>query len=236
MRFHRFILRAIMCCALAASSRSLADEVTRVVLIGDSTVASGSGWGDGLIKLMGPGVEGVNLAAKGRSSKSYRAEGYWQKVLEKKPDWVLIQFGHNDQPGKGPKLETDAKTTFRENLVRYIDEAKAIGAKPVIVTSLVRRNFDPQGKILPDLLVPYVEAAQAVAADKQVPLVDLYARSLEQMNQLGPESALAYDAKPKDPAKPDKTHLSPLGETETAKLVADGIRNTSPDLAKILHP
>ena len=129
MRFHRFILRAAVCFALAVSSRSVAGEVTRIVLVGDSTVASGSGWGDGLIKLMAPGVEGINLAVRGRSSKSYRAEGYWQKVLEKKPNWVLIQFGHNDQPGKGPKLETDAKTTFRENLVRYIDEVEAIGAE-----------------------------------------------------------------------------------------------------------
>lgn len=236
MKSHQFILRALIGWALTVSSQSVADEVTRIVLVGDSTVASGSGWGDGLIKLMAPGVEGINLAVKGRSSKSYRAEGYWQKVLEKKPSWVLIQFGHNDQPGKGPKLETDAETTFRENLVRYIDEAKAIGAQPVIVTSLVRRNFDPQGKILPDLLVPYVEAARIVAAEKGVPLVDLYARSVERMNQLGPESALAYDAKSKDPAKPDKTHLSPFGETRTAELVAGEIRKVSPELAKNLHP
>ncbi|MES2440174.1 MAG: rhamnogalacturonan acetylesterase [Verrucomicrobiota bacterium] len=236
MRLHRFILRAAVCCALAISSQSLADEVTRIVLAGDSTVASGSGWGDGLIKLMKPDVTVINLGMKGRSSKSYRAEGWWQKVLDARPAWVLIQFGHNDQPGKGPKLETDAMTTFRENLIRYIDEAKAIGAKPMIVTSLVRRNFDKEGKILPDLLVPYVEAARAVAAEKSVPLVDLHARSLERMNQLGPEAAVAYDAKSKDLAKPDKTHLSTFGETETAKLVADEIRKTSPELAKTLHP
>ena len=236
MRFHRFILRAAVCCALAVSSRSAADEVTRIVLVGDSTVASGSGWGDGLIKLMAPCVVGINLAVRGRSSKSYRAEGYWQKVLEKKPNWVMIQFGHNDQPGKGPKLEPDAKTTFRENLVRYIDEAKAIGAKPVLVTSLVRRNFDPQGKILPDLLVPYVEAARIVAAEKGVPLIDLYARSVEEMNRIGPVAAVPYDAKSKDPATPDKTHLSNFGETETAKLVAGEIRKVSPELAKNLNP
>ena len=236
MRLHRFILRAAVCCALSISSRSVAEEVTRIVLAGDSTVASGSGWGDGLIKLMNPDVTGINLAMKGRSSKSYRDEGWWQRVLDAKPTWVLIQFGHNDQPGKGPKLETDAQTTFRENLIRYIDEAKAIGAKPVLITSLVRRNFDKQGKIMPDLLVPYIEATRAVAAEKHVPLVDLYARSIERMNQLGPESALAYDAKSKDPAKPDKTHLSPFGEAETAKLVADEIRKASPELAKTLHP
>ncbi len=233
MRFPRVILRAAVCWVLADSPRSVA-EVARIVLVGDSTVASGSGWGDGLIQLLAPGAEGINLAARGRSSKSYRDEGRWQRVLEIKPDWVLIQFGHNDQPGKGPKLETNAETTFRENLIRYIDEAKAAGAKPVIVTSLVRRNFDRQGKILPDLLVPYVEAARALAAAKGVPLVDLYARSRERMNALGPELSLPYDAVSKDPAKPDKTHLSPFGEAQTATLVADEIRRVSPDLAKNL--
>ena len=165
---------------------------------------------------------------------------------------MLIQFGHNDMPGKGPERETDAKTTFRENLVRYIAEARAIGAKPVLVTSLTRRNFNAQGKIdpdhlvsstdaqagkeLPDFLNDYVEAAKAVAADQKVPLIDLNARSIEQMNQLGPEAAVAFDAKSKDPTKPDKTHLSEEGAAKTADLVAQEIRKNAPELAKLLRP
>jgi lysophospholipase L1-like esterase len=236
MKLYQLILHAAVCCALALSTGSAAEELTRVVLVGDSTVASGSGWGDGLKKLMQPDVVCINLGMKGRSSKSYRDEGFWQKVLAAKPQWVLVQFGHNDQPGKGPKLETNAKTTFRENLTHYIDEARAIGAKPVLVTSLTRRSRDNEGKILPDLLVPYVEATRAVAKEKGVPLLDLYARSVEQMNQLDPAAAAAFDAPGKDPSVPDKTHLSPKGEAETAKLVADEIRKTAPELAKLLLP
>jgi lysophospholipase L1-like esterase len=205
-----------------------------VMLVGDSTVATKGGWGDSFAKLLAPGVECVNMGRAGRSSKSYRAEGHWQKVIDAKPAWVLIQFGHNDQPGKGPKLETDAATTFRENLARYIDEARATGAKPVLVTSLTRRNFDEQGRIKPDLLVPYVEATRAVAAEKKVPLVDLNARSVEQMNKIGPAAAVAFDKPVKDPAKPDKTHLSEMGGEETAKLVADEARKAAPELAKFL--
>jgi len=219
------------------------------VLVGDSTVASKSGWGDAFAKLCGPGVECQNLALGGRSSKSYRDEGHWQKVLEAKPGWVLIQFGHNDQPGKGPKRETDPKTSFRENLARYVAELRALGAKPVLVTSLTRRSFDEEGKIEPgqlntskngpeeqhpDLLANYVEGTRAVAAEQNVPLIDLNARSVEQMNQLGPEAAVAFDAKTKDPSKPDKTHLSEKGAEETAKLVADEIRKNVPELAKLL--
>lgn len=208
----------------------------RIVLVGDSTVASQSGWGDAFGKLLALGVECPNMGRSGRSSKSYRKEGHWQKVLDTKPSWVLIQFGHNDQPGKGPERETDAKTTFRENLARYVAEARASGAKPVLVTSLTRRNFNAQGKIRSDVLNDYAEATRAVAAEQKVPLLDLNARSIEQMNQLGPEAAAAFDPQTKDPSKPDRTHLSNKGAAETAKLVADEIRKKVPELAKLLAP
>jgi pectinesterase len=221
--------------------------VARVALVGDSTVASKSGWGDAFGKLLAADVQCLNMGRGGRSSKSYRTEGHWKKVLAAKPDWVLIQFGHNDAPGKGPERETDAGTTFRENLARYVAEARASGAKPVLVTSLTRRNFNAQGKIdpqhlepgmdnqtqasTPDFLNDYVEAARAVAAGQGVPLIDLNARSVEQMNRLGLQAAAAFDAK-----RADKTHLSAKGAGETAKLVADEIRKNVPELARLLKP
>lgn len=205
-----------------------------IVLVGDSTVASGSGWGDAFAGLLAPGSTCLNLARKGRSSKSYRDEGAWEKVMEAKPDWVLIQFGHNDQPGKGPKLETDASTGFRDNLERYVAEARASGARPVLVTSLTRRKFGPDGKIVPDLLVPYVEATRIVAERGKIPLIDLNAVSVARLNAIGPAEAVSYDAASKDPSKPDKTHLSEKGARETALLVAEQIRLHVPELAKCL--
>lgn len=228
------------CAALLAMNPAGAADASpaaeRIILVGDSTVASQSGWGDAFAKRLVPGVECQNMGRGGRSSKSYRAEGHWQKVMDAKPGWVLIQFGHNDQPGKGPERETDAKTTFRENLARYVAEARAAGAKPVLVTSLTRRTFNAQGKIQPDLLADYAGATRAVAAEQKVPLLDLNARSIEQMNQLGPEASAVFDPKAKDPTKPDKTHLSAKGAEETAKLVADEIRKQVPELAKQLNP
>lgn len=222
----------------------------RIVLVGDSTVASGTGWGDAFAKLLAPGVECLNLGRGGRSSKSYRKEGHWGKALEAKPGWVLIQFGHNDQPGKGPERETDAKTTFRENLVRYIAEARAIGAKPVLVTSLTRRNFNAAGKIeagrlesfadsqagggRQDSLTDYVEAAKAVASEQKVPLIDLNARSIRQMNEMGPAAAAVFDPEAKDPSKPDRTHLSSEGAKKTAALVADEIHLRVKELDRLL--
>ena len=145
----------------------------RVVLVGDSTVNDEGGWGSGFRGWFGKGVEVVNLARNGRSSKSFRDEGLWAPAVAGKPDYILIQFGHNDGPGKGPDRETDPKTTFRDNMTRYIAEARAAGAQPVLVTSIVRRVFTAEGKIKRDSLVPYVEAVRELAIELKVPLVDL---------------------------------------------------------------
>jgi pectinesterase len=206
----------------------------RVVLVGDSTVQSKSGWGDALAPFFKPGLECINRGRGGRSSKSYRAEGHWDAVLELKPDYVLIQFGHNDEPGKGPLRETDPNTTFTENMARYVDEARAGGAQPILITSLTRRNFDAQGKIV-STLTPYVEAVKRVAAAKHAPLLDLNARSTEQAEKLGPAGCAEMNAESKDPAKPDHTHLSAKGAEMVAPLVVEEIRRAAPDLARYLR-
>src|SRR5215467_9474860 len=105
----------------------------RVVLVGDSTVNDEGGWGPGFRASLGPEVEVINLAKNGRSSKSFRDEGLWKPVAGLKPDYVLIQFGPNDSHGKGPERETDPQTTFRANMIRYIDDVRAAGGTPVLV-------------------------------------------------------------------------------------------------------
>ena len=101
-------------------------------------------------------------------------------------------------------------------MARYVDEARSIGARPILVTSLARRHFTPEGKIRSDL-GPYVEAVKAVAAEKKVPLIDLHARSIELLERLGPEASAEFDPRPADAeatgkaAGPDRTHLSPKG-------------------------
>jgi pectinesterase len=152
---YRAILLAIVSAAACLAAQGPGRPV-RIVLAGDSTVNDQGGWGPGFRATFGPKVEVVNLAKNGRSSKSFRDEGLWAPALAPKPDYVLIQFGHNDVPGKGPARETDAATTYRENLTRYIEEVRAAGGTPVLVTSIVRRNFTPEGKIKRDSLAPYV--------------------------------------------------------------------------------
>src|SRR3954449_201709 len=160
----RLLVVSLIAAALAVAADESALKPVRIVLVGDSTVNDEGGWGPGLKASFGPGVEIINLAKNGRSSKSFRDEGLWAPALAAEPNYVLIQFGHNDVPGKGPDRETDAKTTYRENIARYVDEARAAGAIPVLVTSIVRRNFTPDGKIKADSLVPYVTEVRALAA------------------------------------------------------------------------
>ncbi len=200
----------------------------KIVLVGDSTVTDGSGWGIGFAKCLADDVECINAAQNGRSSKSYRDEGRWEPVLAMHPDYVLLQFGHNDQPGKGPERESPADTVYRANMTRYVEEAKAAGIEPVLVTSLVRRKFNAEGKIESDL-TDYVKVVKQVAAATGTPLVDLHARSIELANSLGPEGCATIN--PIDKGAPDTTHLNAKGSLLVGRIVAQELSQAVPKLA-----
>src|SRR5690606_284311 len=142
-----------------------------------------------------------------------------------KPTHVLIQFGHNDMKGKGPARETDPKTTFRENLVRYLGEARAIGAQPILVTSVTRRNF--RDGMLYDQLADYAGATRAVAKAEQVPLVDLHAVSVAAVTTLGEAGSAEFG--PMKNGKRDNTHFSPAGARWAADLVIAELRRVLPE-------
>jgi len=207
----------------------------RIVLVGDSTVNDGGGWGYGFKKYLVPEAECTNTAANGRSSKSFIAEGRWAKALALKGNYYLIQFGHNDEPGKGPDRETDPDTTYTQNLARYVDEVRAAGGQPILVTSLTRRNFDKANpdKLSPSL-VPYVAAMKRLAAAKQVPLLDLHARSVEYCERIGPAETAKLNPVGKD-GKLDTTHLNVKGKLVFGRIVVEELRKTVPALVPYLR-
>jgi len=225
---------------VTAPASAQAPSAPHIVLVGDSTVTEGSGWGLGFRQLVAPGVRVTNTAQNGRSSKSFRDEGHWATALAAKGDYYLIQFGHNDQPGKGPERETDPATTFPANMARYVDDVRAIGATPILVTSLIRRTFkesrnlgDSEPAGLVSTLGPWVEAVRRVSIEKRVPLVDLDASSRALCERLGPVQCAGFNVKT-DAGTWDTTHLDAAGSAAFARLVVDGLRDAVPALAPYL--
>jgi pectinesterase len=213
----------------ATSSATGAVRIVRIVLVGDSTVTDDSGWGSGFKRLVTAQVEVINTAANGRSSKSFIDEGRWTEALAKRGQDYLIQFGHNDEPGKGPDRETDPKTTYRANMTRYVDDVRAIGAKPILVTSLVRRLYKEDGTIR-TTQTPYVDAVRALAAEKNVPLIDLHAISLADAENAGDD--VWADLSPRDEkGQIDRTHLNPKGGEVVGQMVVEALRKVVPELA-----
>ena len=207
-------------------------KTTRIVLVGDSTVTDDSGWGSGFRHNVTEAVEVVNTAANGRSSKSFIDEGRWAEALAKRGRYYLIQFGHNDEPGKGPERETDPQTTYRANMTRYVDEARGIGATPILVTSLVRRLYKEDGTIR-TTQTAYVEVVRALAKEKNAPLVDLHAISLADAESAGDD--VWADLSPRDEkGQVDRTHLNAKGSDVVGKMVVDALRTAVPELAPLL--
>jgi lysophospholipase L1-like esterase len=206
----------------------------KIVLVGDSTVATGGGWGPGFCKVMTPNVTCVDLALNGRSTKSFVDEGAWAKALAEKGDYYLIQFGHNDQK-PAEKLHTDADGSFQTYLKRYCADVQAIGGVPVLVTSLSRRTFR-DGKVVQDL-DDYAKATRKVGAELGITVVDLNAMSTALLNHMTQEQADEFDAVTHPDAAAenakaalDRTHLNPHGQEVFGRMVADALVRTQVEL------
>jgi len=216
--------------SLSTSTKPVELRPVRIVLVGASTVATYTpeqvkvGWGQMLPEFLAPQATVVNLAKGGRSSKSFITEGLWDKALLEHPDFVLIHFAHNDCPGKGER-STDPKGDYQTYLRRYVDDSRAHGAVPVLVTSVTRRNFDREGRIRNDVL-PYADAMKQVARERNVPLVDLNAASVALLEKLGDQGS-AYISVSAD----DHTHLSAAGARVMAEIIARGLKDHGPPLA-----
>jgi lysophospholipase L1-like esterase len=186
---------------LSAGAAMAAEKPVRFILVGDSTMASASGYGDAFCARVDRVNTCINLARGGRSSSSFRAEGRWDEVqgllkgsAAYSATYVLIQFGHNDQPGK-PGRSTDLKTEFPVNMARYVDEVKVLNGVPVLVTPLTRRSF--KAGVLENTLVPWADVIRATAREKQVPLLDLNADSYAAVQAMGETEADTLAVAPK---------------------------------------
>jgi lysophospholipase L1-like esterase len=223
MRLRLFTLSVSLAAALSGGLASAAElrQPIRVILVGDSTMASGSGYGDALCARFIAEVECINLARGGRSTSTFRKEKRWADVETLLSDggayqatYVLIQFGHNDQPGKGER-STDLVTGFGPNMSRYARETKALGGVPVLITPLARRTF--KGPYLKDTLGPWAEATRAAATGQHAAFLDLHADSIAAVQAMGPTEADTLAVAPKkEPLASDSNGAEVVGAPKQA--------------------
>jgi lysophospholipase L1-like esterase len=207
-------------------------NVPTLYLAGDSTVsdqpaAPDASWGQLITAAFDDTVAVANHAESGRSLKSFVTELRFAKLLSglRKGDWVMIQFGHNDQKAQWPQTYVDAATTYRSWLRTYIAEIRFRGATPFLVTSPERRNFDTDGHIRPTL-AEYAAAMRAVATEEKVAMLDLNALSIRVYESLGP----AVSPRAFADGGEDRTHHNEYGADLLARCVIEALRDASPAL------
>ena len=238
------MIMALMCASVQGNQGSsvVAPSPLRLVIIGDSTVSDypatrpDRGWGQFVEERFKDGtVKVINLAAPGRSTKTFIQEGRWQKALDEKPDFVLIQFGHNDSHNPANPESTDVATDYKDYLRRYIDESRTIGATPILVTPVVRRTFDAQGKITESQpppnrpLISYAKAMKEVADEKKVAVIDLHASSKAFVEKLGPQASADLANR-----QGDATHFNEKGARAMSDLVVRELPTAEPKLKQYL--
>jgi lysophospholipase L1-like esterase len=230
----KIILTLLIIAAISSSFKG-ADKVT-IWLIGDSTMAAKkaernpeSGWGVELSDYVTEKAQVHNHAASGRSTKSFVDEGRWKIVKDSinKGDYVVIQFGHNDEKTE-PKLHTDAQTSFKDNLRNFVNETRAKGGIPIICSSIVRRHFDEKGNLV-DSHGEYIEAAEEVAKETKTVYVDMEKETRQLVIKLGPEKSKELF----NYGKKDDTHLNHYGAGIVADLFVQEVKYQHLKLAKL---
>ena len=241
-------MKLVALVALTFTLAAAAPTRTTVFMIGDSTMADRPtpernpyrGWGQMLPQFLDDSVAVRNFAVNGRSTKSFIDEGRWTAVLAQlQPgDYVIIQFGHNDEKREDPKRYTDPNGSYRDNLRRFVTESRAKGATPILFTSIARRDFTPAGT-LHDTHGAYPQATRDVATALHVPLVDLQQTTSALLTGAGPERSkllFGWVAPGTNEMYPeglsDDTHLSVTGATEVARLAARGLVATGLPLGR----
>ena len=218
--------------------------------IGDSTMANKPnpeenperGWVQMLPLFFEKDVIIENHAVNGRSTRSFRDLGHWLPIYAKlkKGDYVFIQFGHNDGKITDSTRYTNPHSSYRNNLIRYVNEAREKGAIPVLFSSIARRKFNEQGVLL-DSHGDYTLETRLVAQELNVAFIDLqyYTELLEESYGVEESKKLHLHFNPGENSYLpngliDNTHLSVLGATEIARLAANQIKIKVPDLAQYI--
>jgi len=221
------------------------DDAVTLYIAGDSTVMDQAkepyaAWGQMLPGFFQAGVAISNHAESGESLKEFIGEKRLEKILEtiQPGDYLFIQFTHNDQK-PGPN-HVDAFTDYKSYLKLYINEVRLRGAIPVLVTSMLRRNFGDDGRIV-NTLEDFPDAMRLTAKEENVALIDLNVMSKAFYEAMGPEKSTrafvhypagTYPGQTAD--LKDDTHFNSYGAYELAKCIVEGIKASKLGIAKYL--
>ena len=211
-------------------------DVPTVFLIGDSTVCDQSrepfsSWGQSITRFFKPDIAIANHGESGESYSGSIGERRLDKMitLMKAGDYMIMQFGHNDQKergeGKGPFLN------YKANIKIHVDAVRAHGGIPIVVSPMERRNFTDDGKVKPTL-ADYAEGARQAAKELGVAFIDLNAMSIPFYQALGQDKA--YLAFAGTGTQRDATHHDNYGSYELAKCIVQGVRDSKLPLAKFI--
>lgn len=215
-----------------------------IYLAGDSTVVDQyyepwAAWGQMLPRFFLPGIVIANHAESGETIKSFVGEERLTKIMTtmKPDDYLFIQFAHNDMKPGAVSIDD-----YKKLIISYINQTRAKGATPVLVTSMNRRTFDNAGHIT-NSLAGYPDAMREVAAQQKVALIDLNAMSKTLFEAMGPEGTLkAFMHYPADSfpgqtaAISDDTHFNSYGAYELARCIVHGIVEANLPITKFLDP
>jgi len=220
-----------------------------IYLAGDSTLAEKkpekrpeTGWGEMFQQHFdAQKIRIENHAQNGRSTKTFISENRWQTIVDKlkKGDYVFIQFGHNDQSKEKGERYTPPED-FKKNLAQMVADVRAKKANPILLTPVMRRRFDKDGKFY-DAHGEYPDLTRSVAKDLKVPLVDMHRTSEKLIVEYGAENSKKLFLQLKAGENPnypngieDNTHFSPLGAEEMARLAVAEIKESKLNLRKYL--
>jgi lysophospholipase L1-like esterase len=233
-------------CICALEITRVEDAIT-VYLAGNSTVTDQqyepwAAWGQMLPRFFKPGkISVANHAASGETLKSFIAENRLKKILTqiKSGDYLFIQFAHNDQKPQNSEY-VEPFTGYKELLKLFISEVRKHNAIPVLVTPMLRRRFDDNGKII-NTHGDYPEAMRQTAREENVALIDLHQMSKILYEAMGTEGSkklfVHYPAGTfpgqKEEYK-DNSHFNNYGAYQLAKCIVEGIKINKLGIAKYL--
>lgn len=217
-----------------------------IYMIGDSTMANKlpktfpeTGWGMQLGQFFNSSIIIDNRALNGRSTLSFINEGRWKSVVDnlKEGDYVLIEFGHNDEKidkvGVGTSLEQ-----YRMNLVKFVTETKEKKAIPILFTPTTRRSF--RNGVFYETHGGYPDVVRKLADSLKIPLIDMQEKSEKLIIGLGDEASkklynyVEIGNVNYPQGKKDDTHFSPEGAKQMAAFAVEGIKELNLDLSKQL--